>query len=151
MITVGNAFHWFDHEATRREFARILAPQGWVVLLWNLERTAGSPFMQAFEQFWQQHVDPAARFPPASERKRPEYLNRFFGAGRLQEAVLDNAQVCNLAALQGLVASFLKAPQPDDPRYPALLADLTTLFDCYQHNGAVTLEYDTAIAYGRLS
>ncbi len=32
MITVGNAFYWFDHEATLREFAQILALQGWFVI-----------------------------------------------------------------------------------------------------------------------
>lgn len=150
IITVANAFHWFDHAATRAEFARILKPQGWVVLLWNLERTAGSPFMQAFEQFWQRHVDPAARFPPASERKRPAYLERFFGVDRLQETMFDNEQICDLTALQGLVGSFLKAPQPDDPRYPAMHADLTAIFEQHQRDGTVTLAYDTAIVYGRL-
>jgi ubiquinone/menaquinone biosynthesis C-methylase UbiE len=150
LIVVGNAFHWFVHEPARVEFARILAPQGWVVLLWNLERNDGSPFAQAFEQFWQTYVDPTARFRRFSERTRPEYLNRFFGADRLKEAVLEHYQVYDLAALQGLVASFLKAPQSDDPRYPAMLADLTALFAQHQEHGIVTLEYDTAIVYGQL-
>ena len=30
MITVGQAFHWFEPTKTRREFARILKPGGWV-------------------------------------------------------------------------------------------------------------------------
>src|SRR5438132_150300 len=34
-ITAAQAFHWFDKEAARREFARILKPRGWVALIWN--------------------------------------------------------------------------------------------------------------------
>src|SRR4030095_5976457 len=37
-ITAGQAFHWFDRAAAKREFARILTPEGWVVLIWNERR-----------------------------------------------------------------------------------------------------------------
>lgn len=151
LITVGNAFHWFDHARTREEFLRILVPHGWVVLAWNLERNNGSPFAMAFEQFWQKHIDPAARFLRLGERKHSDYLIEFFGAEGIKETSLDNYQVCDSEALKGLALSFLKAPQPDDARYPVMLAELEALFDQYQANGVVTLEYDTAITYGRLS
>jgi len=148
LIVVGNAFHWFDHVEARRAFARILTPDGWVVLLWNLERTTGSPFGQAFEQFWQTHIDPAARF---TKRVRPGYLDQFFGAGALNEHRLGNEQVCVLEALKGLTATFRKARRPDDAGYAAMLADLEALFDQHQTNGTVTLAYDTASVYGQLT
>lgn len=150
MIVVGNAFHWFNHEQARQEFSRILVPGGWVVLVWNLERNNGSPFAVAFEQFWQKHIDPAARFLRFRERKRPDYLTRFFGDA-LREHCLDNYQVCDFTALRGLTLTFRNSPQPDDPRYPAMVDDLQVLFDQYQEGGTVTLEYDAAIVYGQLS
>ncbi|GAB4213419.1 MAG: class I SAM-dependent methyltransferase [Roseiflexaceae bacterium] len=149
-VVVGNAFHWFDHGQVRREFARLLRPDGWVVLLWNLERNNGTPFAAAFEQVWRSYIDPAARFATSSERTLPGYLTDFFGAGNLRQASFDNRQVCDFAALKGLMLSFLKAPQPGDPHHEAMLADLDTLFATYQQNGAVTLEYDTTVVYGRL-
>jgi ubiquinone/menaquinone biosynthesis C-methylase UbiE len=151
LIAVGNAFHWFKHDQARQEFLRILIPRGWVVLVWNLERNNGSPFASAFEQFWQTYIDPSARFARLSERKLPDYLTRFFGAEHLKEKSLDNYQVCDFEALKGLALSFLKTPQADDPRYPAMLADLHAIFSQYQEAGTVTLEYDTAIVYGQLS
>jgi ubiquinone/menaquinone biosynthesis C-methylase UbiE len=151
LIVVGNAFHWFDHGQARREFARILTPGGWVVLLWNLERKTGSPFGEAFERFWQTHIDPGASFARFSDRPRPSYLATFFGAAPLKEHCLDNEQVCDLQALTGLARSFLKSPQPGDPRYPAMLADLEALFNRHQTDGTVTLAYDTAIFYGQLT
>ena len=36
LITVGQAFHWMDPVATKKEFFRILKPGGHVVLAWNL-------------------------------------------------------------------------------------------------------------------
>ncbi len=34
-VAAGQAFHWFAPEATRREFVRILRPDGWVAIVWN--------------------------------------------------------------------------------------------------------------------
>ena len=51
----------------------------------------------------------------------------------------------------GQLMGFLKTPKPGDPRYPAMLAALNSLFEQYKVDGNVTLEYDTAITYGRLS
>jgi SAM-dependent methyltransferase len=148
LIVVGNAFHWFNHEHARQEFLRILKPRGWVILAWNLEQNNGSPFAVAFERFWQTHIDSRASF--SGERKRPDYITQFFGADNLKEKSLDNYQVCDFEALKGLVSTFLKAPQADDPRYPAMQDELTAIFSRYQQDGAVTLEYDTRVVYGQL-
>jgi ubiquinone/menaquinone biosynthesis C-methylase UbiE len=147
LITVGNAFHWFNHEQARQKFLRILMSPGWVVLVWNLERNNGAPFAVAFERFWQNHIDPRARF---NERKRPDYITHFFGADNFKEKSLDNYQVCDFEALKGLALSFLKAPQADDPRYPAMLEELKAIFGQYQAAGTVTLEYDARVVYGQL-
>jgi len=47
-ITAGQAFHWFEADAARREFRRILKPTGWIVVLWN-ERQMDTPFASAYE------------------------------------------------------------------------------------------------------
>lgn len=151
LISVGNAFHWFNHKQVREEFLRILVPQGWVVLAWNLERNNDSPFGLAFEEFWQKHIDPSVHFARNPERKRPDYITEFFGAENIKETTLDNYQLCDFDALKGLILSTLKAPQATDPRYPAMVDDLKTIFDQYQEDRTVTLEYDTAIVYGQLS
>src|SRR5438128_9575556 len=47
-ITAAQAFHWFDHERTRTEFARILKPNGWIILLWNERPTDSTPFLRDY-------------------------------------------------------------------------------------------------------
>ncbi len=44
-ISVATAFHWFDQQACKKEFKRILKPDGWVMLLWNLRLTELSPLL----------------------------------------------------------------------------------------------------------
>lgn len=52
-VSVGQAFHWFDVEQARKEFVRILVPSGWVVLVWNVRRASGTPFLEPLQQFWE--------------------------------------------------------------------------------------------------
>src|SRR6185503_18677591 len=48
-VTAGQAFHWFDRAAAKQEFARILKPDGWVVLIWNARRVGSTPFLREYE------------------------------------------------------------------------------------------------------
>jgi len=48
LVTVAQAFHWFDADAALEEFSRILRPGGHVAAIWNLR--AQSPFMAAYDE-----------------------------------------------------------------------------------------------------
>ena len=148
MITAGQAFHWFKHDLARQEFLRILVPNGWVVLVWNLERNNGTPFDIAFEQFWHKYLRSR---PQWGEHKRPDYVTEFYSPATITEKTLDNYQICDFEVLKGRVLSSSYSPQPDDPRYSDMLDELVTIFDQYQEAGTVRLEYDTQIVYGKLS
>jgi len=49
LVTAGQAFHWFDRPSARAEFARILKPGGWIMLIWNKRRKLGTPVAVAYE------------------------------------------------------------------------------------------------------
>lgn len=42
LVAVGQAFHWFDPIKTKREFKRILIPNGHAVLIWNKREISGT-------------------------------------------------------------------------------------------------------------
>jgi ubiquinone/menaquinone biosynthesis C-methylase UbiE len=148
MITVGQAFHWFNHDAARQEFLRILVPKGWVALVYNLERNDGSAFGDAFEAFWRTYLDPNAQF---NERRRPDYITRFFEGGELMDMRLDNFQVCDFDSLKGRILSASRSPQAGDPEYAAMVDDLIAIFNQHQDGGTVTLDYETLILYGQVA
>lgn len=147
-VTAGQAFHWFNHVPAKEEFRRILVPDGWLVLAWNwVNYSHATEFLTVFKHFWQKYLDPR---PIPEKPKRPEYIDRFFGEGNLQEEFLNNYQENDWETLRGWILSASTSPKPDDSQYPYLLADLEDLFGRYQENGLVTITYRTIVVYGRL-
>src|SRR6516162_3509363 len=55
-VIAGQAFHWFQAESTRTEFARIVKPEGWVVLIWHDRDLESTPFLRAYEDFLQRYA-----------------------------------------------------------------------------------------------
>src|SRR6185436_17975052 len=54
-IVAGQAFHWFEPEATRREWVRILRPGGLVALIWNDRRLDGCPLLADYDRLLSEH------------------------------------------------------------------------------------------------
>ncbi len=50
LVTAGQAVHWFDPQAARHEFARILRSPCWLALAWNNFGEAGDPDLSAWYQ-----------------------------------------------------------------------------------------------------
>jgi ubiquinone/menaquinone biosynthesis C-methylase UbiE len=48
-VTAAQSGHWFDRQKSRQEFARILKPEGWAVLVWNERKTDSTPFLRDYE------------------------------------------------------------------------------------------------------
>jgi SAM-dependent methyltransferase len=148
LVAAGTAFHWFDRERTRAEFARILQPRGRVALFWNT-RNLDSPFMRDLEAVLRAHI-PEYAASNARERASAPALREFFGAGWIDHTVIANPQRLDLDALLGRVSSSSYAPRASDPAREALFADLRALFDRHAESGRVAMLYDTHLHLGRL-
>ena len=147
-IVAAQAFHWFDREKTRREFARILNSDGWVVLIWNERRLDSTPFLRAYE-------DLLLRYGTDYQKVRHENvageIADFFGPSNFQLTNLENYQHFDFEALKGRVLSSSYTPEPDSPNFEPMLNELQEIFSAHEKDGTVSFDYDTRVYYGHLT
>nr|NIP59195.1 class I SAM-dependent methyltransferase [Gemmatimonadota bacterium]NIR79606.1 class I SAM-dependent methyltransferase [Gemmatimonadota bacterium]NIT88663.1 class I SAM-dependent methyltransferase [Gemmatimonadota bacterium]NIU32101.1 class I SAM-dependent methyltransferase [Gemmatimonadota bacterium]NIU36696.1 methyltransferase domain-containing protein [Gemmatimonadota bacterium] len=55
LVVAGQAFHWFDRDAAREEFRRILREPRRVALVWYTRVVGAGPFMEALERLLLEH------------------------------------------------------------------------------------------------
>jgi SAM-dependent methyltransferase len=148
-VTAGQAFHWFNLARTRPEFARILKPGGWLVLIWNSRRTSPTGFQAAYEQLLKTYGTDYGDVNHTNLDN--DDFQAFYNPGSYRLTRFDNRQVFDFEGLKGRLLSSSYAPEPDHPNFEPMLADLRRLFDAYQADGVITIEYDTDVLYGQLT
>jgi len=147
-VVSAQAFHWFDRGKARAEFARILRPGGWVVLLWNSRLTDTTPFLRAYEGLLH-------RFGTDYREVHHRYLGEeavrsFFVPGRCERRAFPNAQSFGLEGLKGRLLSSSYTPAAGHPNHLPMLEELARLFAEHQEAGRVRFLYDTELYFGRL-
>lgn len=148
LVTAAQAYHWFDPVPTRREFARILRPGGWVALIWNDRHTSGTPFLEAYERLLLTH---GTDYASVNHRRiSPETLQAFFGPAPLQGATFSYRQTFDLAGLQSRLVSSSYTPAPGQRGHAEMLDALAAIYTEHEVDGQVQLDYDTLVFYGQL-
>ena len=147
-ITAGQAFHWFERERSRAEFARVLKPEGWVVLVWNGFRVESSPLNNAYQQL-------VLRYGTDYQEVRREIIGcdveSFYAPGVCRCARFKFQQRFDFEGLRGRLLSSSYAPEPDHPNYRPMLRELQEIFDANQKDGMIAFHYETELYYGQLS
>jgi SAM-dependent methyltransferase len=150
LITCAQAFHWFDPVATRREFRRILRPEGSCAIIWNTSITDASEFAVGYERLKDE-------FGTDMQRVRHEHIEKtgrfdgFFGVGNWEMRGFGNSQTLDFKGLKGRLLSSSYAPKEGHPQYDAMMAALGNLFDRCQKDGRVRMEYMTEAFVGRFA
>ncbi len=149
LVTVAQAFHWFDEESTRREFARILQRGGLVAIWWNSRRLTGSPFLEGYEALLREY---GTDYGSVAERYADDARMRaWFGASFRGSAYFDHTQSLDYSALRGRLMSSSYAPQAGHLQHDPMLRALRELFDRCAGQGTVGFDYDTRIFVGGLA
>ncbi len=147
-VVAGQAFHWFDPPKTRVEFARILRPPRWTVLVWHDRDVDSTPFLRAYEGFIHKHgID----YEQVSHKYLASYeaLEAFFAPNGMNMIQQHNQQRLDFDGLRGRLLSSSYIPKSGE-RYEAMARELPELFEKHAVDGHVTLEYNTKIYYGHL-
>ena len=147
-VVAGTAFHWFDAARSRTEFARILKPGGWTVLMWNTRQPDSTAFLRAYEDLLVRFgTDYRTRWG-GKDHGLESRMQSFFG-DRIHRAFIENPQDLDLEALRGRLLSSSYAPLESDPSYEPMLNALGEIFARYQRNGTVRFDYMSSVYWGR--
>ena len=147
-IIAGQAFHWFKAKETRKEFKRILKPAGLVVLIWN-ERKTESAFEKEYDQLIIKHGQDYVKVD--HRNIDTEHIEAFYAPEPCKLQVFPNKQVFDFEGLAGRLLSSSYMPTKDEPDYEPMINDLQQLFNRYQHQDLITINYDTKVYVGKLS
>lgn len=145
-ITAGQAFHWFDPELARKEFIRILRPQGFVVLVWNDRVPRLSGINKTYEDICRRFSK--GYHASGSKAVSKDAVSNFF-ENDLKEFTIPNPQQLDLDGLKGRYFSASYAIGKDNPEYENLILSLDNAFKVNQEHGLVTLEYETKVFVGK--
>jgi SAM-dependent methyltransferase len=148
-VTAGQAFHWFDRAAARREFQRILKDGGWTVLVWNERRTDTTPFLVAYEKMLLAYGTDYERVNHTNISD--VVINEFFAPNDFRLKVFKTRQAFDFESLKGRLLSSSYTPEEGDSNYRPMLEELERIFQAHQRSGEVAFEYDTKIYYGQLA
>jgi SAM-dependent methyltransferase len=141
-VTAAQAAHWFDRNKSLVEFRRILKPGGYLVLVWN-DRLVDAP---GFNGDYEQLVLRCGT-DYGEVKRRDAAAAHFFGDIPCVKKVLPNSQYMDFKSLTGRLLSSSYIPQPGDPSYEPMIAELRNLFDSYQKDGQVRMDYDTKMYF----
>ena len=146
-IVAGQAFHWFDRTAARREFARILKPEGWVMLVWNARRLETTEFLRAYEKLLLRY---SGDYAMVRHENVESELAQFFAPQQMFTVTFDNVQRFDFESLKGRLCSSSYTPDVTSPVFATMIAELREIFDAHSENGLVDFEYDTRMFYGHI-
>jgi len=149
VITVAQAFHWFDIQKTRKEFLRILKPNAYVILIWN-ERKINTEFSLAYEKFI---LEFAINYEKISYRNviNKSILSSFWGDNICSMVTFDNYQIFNFESLKGRVLSSSYIPTETHPQYNKMIESLKKIFLEFQIDKQVKFEYTTKVYFGKIT
>ena len=147
-VTAAQAFHWFDRARAEVEFARILKPNGWIVLVWNERLVDTSPFARAYEDLLiTSSIDYVAVDPKkvsADAVGLDSFLHKRGGV-----AAIRHSMIVSLEQLAGFLSSASYAPLPGHPQYAAMIAKLREIFAEHERDRTVSLDFEMKVYYGR--
>jgi len=141
-VTAAQAAHWFDRDQSLQEFRRILKPGGYLVLLWNDRLVDSAGFNGEYEQLVLRYGTDYGEV-----KRRDAAAAHFFREIPCTKRVLPNYQHLDFEGLQGRLLSSSYIPQPGEPSYEAMIADLRGLFEKYRRDERVQMGYATKMYF----
>lgn len=138
VIACGQAIHWFESEPTKKEFLRILKPDGFVVII-NNRRKLGSEFMNGYVELIGKYSESNVSKPLNTN------LSDFFNSKTIYKEVFNNPHIFDLERLQGDLLSYSYIPSEEETIFSTMISEFKFLFEKHNKNGKVNFDYETVL------
>jgi len=140
LITVAQAFHWFEPIPTKKEFERILKPDGYVALIWN-KRNMDLPFHKDYDHMLHRYCPEYAKVNHHNITDGD--ISAFANANPVQNFNCSYTQKFDLAGFIGRMCSSSYTPKAGSDKYAALVNAAQALFEEHESGGVVEFAYQT--------
>lgn len=147
MIVSAQAFHWFEPDATRREFERILKPNGSVVLIWNERSLDADEFHVDYEALLLRYATDYGTI--RHENITGDELKAFFRRD-YETATFANEQVFDFEGIKGRMLSSSYMPSESSPSYQQVVDELAAVFAKHERSGRIKVLYDTKVYHSSI-
>ena len=148
VVTVAQAFHWFDLKQFRLECQRILKQDGRVALVWN-SRDASSDINKESADVCQKYCPNFKGFSGGMD-ETPIAFHQFFKDGEYDLKYFRNDLQFDLSGFLGRYLSASYSPKKTDKEYNPFITGLTDLFEKYSNNGNIVIPNITRSYLGKV-
>ncbi|MEK5442336.1 MULTISPECIES: class I SAM-dependent methyltransferase [unclassified Fredinandcohnia] len=137
LVTVAQAFHWFQFEQFRLECQRILKEGAKVALVWN-SRDGSSDINKECADVCKKYCPNFNGFSGGTE-EAPIPFHQFFKDGNYDLNYFHNDLHITLDGFLGRYLSASYSPKRSDKEYDPFITALTKLFEKHSKNGTIIM------------
>jgi len=147
LITVAQAFHWFDLDKTKNEFQRIIRKNGKVLIIANM-RIFNTPFLEAYENALNELI---FEYKEVNHyRITSDVINNFFTSD-YEKKIFSYSQTFDWEGLIGRLCSSSYTPKIDTEEYKKLENRIKEIYEKYSENGTIMFNYESIIQSGKIN
>lgn len=146
LITVAQAFHWFDIKKFLIECNRILKENGYIAILYN-NGDYSTEVINSISELSKRYCPKYVGSSGGIERN-PMIFDNFFDEYTVK--VFKNNYQLNMEQFIGLNFSASYAPKIDNPNYELYLKKLIDLFEKYSEQGILEMPNNTICRLGKV-
>jgi SAM-dependent methyltransferase len=146
LVIAGQAFHWFDKDKCKPELKRILKKEGYIVLMWN-DKTASNDFMKAYYDLIKRYGTDYEKINHANVND--EIIEIFYSPAVFKKKYFLHTHKLDYKGLEGRLLSSSYIPLKGE-NFNEMIGELKDIFEKYNVNGIVDMEYETILYYGKL-
>jgi ubiquinone/menaquinone biosynthesis C-methylase UbiE len=149
LITVAQAFHWFDKEKCLSEFRRIIKDKGKVFIVWD-------DFLGDHNDFSIEYNKVLSDFRVVeTENKgkklsRAEMIDGFFKENKYESMSFTHEIYQGFEGIRGGALSASFTPKPREKNYEEFISALQRVFDKYENNGKVCTAFRSVCYLGEI-